>query len=540
MTKNIFFRGEIDFCNFSCSYCPFAKKSLSKEKIQKESENLKKLFVYVKNLDENVNIMITPYGEALIHPLYQEFMARISTLENVRKIGIQTNLSVDTNELINTLSKNHADFSKIMLWATFHSEYAEIEKFCNKANSLSELISISCGIVANKKNYEEIRKLRENLNANIYLWINAMDKIKNGFSEEEITSLSKIDPMFAYEFYAKRIDFMNLRDDNFSNCQSYDKIYVDIQKYSSSCFFKKKRAIDSLCNNHKICDCYLGYSNFGNNILDRFFGENIIFRIAQKRKFEAIFVDIDGVMTGKDGKLINNLSKILQNLSKKTALYIASSRNIDSAKKLLGKNFHFFKGGVFSDGCYTVDFEKNTEIIIALDDSTNIKYFEEKLSEIINNTNKKDDILNIYQDNLKLNSNAEINENIKYISHDIDKDKNINLLYKLRKDILGEKLLRIALPSKIAKNIDFPNIKKRVYNNSTFFQNSESSKLYGIKYICNLNNIKYDKILVISDNIQDEELFENIKHSVSPIYQEKLHKKSRYVLDLCHLTFIIK
>lgn len=151
MTKNIFFRGEIDFCNYSCSYCPFAKKSLSKEKIQKESENLEKLFVYVKNLDENVNIMITPYGEALIHPLYQEFMARISTLENVRKIGIQSNLSVDTDKLINTLSKNHADYSKIMLWATFHSEYADIENFCNKANSLSELISISCGIVANKK-----------------------------------------------------------------------------------------------------------------------------------------------------------------------------------------------------------------------------------------------------------------------------------------------------------------------------------------------------------------------------------------------------
>ena len=491
-------------------------------------------------MQEDANIMITPYGEALIHPLYQEFMARISALENVRKIGIQTNFSVDIDEFINILSKNHADFSKLMLWATFHSEYADIENFCNKANSLSELISISCGIVANKKNYEEIRKVRENLNANIYLWINAMDKIKNRFSNDEIASLSKIDPMFAYEFYAKRVDYTQVRDDNFSTCQSYDKIYVDIQKYSSSCFFKKKRAIDSLCNNHKICDCYLGYSNFGNNILDRFFGENIIFRIAQKRKFDAIFVDIDGVMTGKDGKLIDNLTKILENLSKKTGLYIASSRNIESAKKLLGKNFHFFKGGVFSDGCYTVDFEKNTEKIIALDDSTNIKYFEEKLYEIINNTNKKDDILNIYQDNLKLNSNAEINENIKYISHDIDKGKNINLLYKLRKDILGEKLLRISLPSKITKNIDFPNIKKRVYNNSTFFQNQKSSKLSGIKYICKINNIIDEEILIISDNIQDEELFENIMHSVSPLYQKKLHKKSRYILDLCHLTFIIK
>ncbi len=532
MTKNIFFRGEIDFCNYSCSYCPFAKKTLNKEKIQKESENLEKLYIYVKNMQEDANIMITPYGEALIHPLYQEFIARISTLENVRKIGIQSNLSVDTNELINTLSNNHADFSKIMLWATFHSEYADIENFCNKANSLSELISISCGIVANRKNYEEIRKLRENLNSDIYLWINAMDKIKNRFSNDEISALSKIDPMFAYEFYAKRVDFTNLRDDDFFTCHSYDKIYVDIQKYSSSCFFKKKIAIDSLCNNHKICDCYLGYSNFGNNILDRFFGENIIFRIPQKIKFPAIFIDIDGVLTEKDGKLINNLTRILEELSKKTGLYIASSRNISSAKKLLGKNFQFFKGGVFSDGCHIVDFESNIEKIIALDDSVNIKCFEKKLNESIAQSNKKEHISDICKTNF--NENYKIKENTQEINDDVGQS------YKLRKDIFREKLLRISLPSKIAKNIDFPNIKKRVYNNSTFFQNSESSKLYGIKYICNLNNIKYDKILVISDNIQDEELFENIKHSVSPIYQEKLHKKSRYILDLCHLTFIIK
>ena len=532
MTKNIFFRGEIDFCNYSCSYCPFAKKTLSKEKIQKESENLEKLYLYVKNMQEDSNVMITPYGEALIHPLYQEFMARISTLENVRKIGIQSNLSIDTDELISTLSKNHADYSKIMLWATFHSEYADIENFCNKANSLSELISISCGIVANRKNYEEIRKLRENLNANIYLWINAMDKIKNRFSEEEITSLSKIDPMFAYEFYAKRIDYTQVRGDNFSTCQSYDKIYVDIQKYSSSCFFKKKRAIDSLCKNHKICDCYLGYSNFGNNILDRFFGENIIFRIAQKRKFKAIFIDIDGVMTGKYGKLINNLTKILEDLSKKTGLYIASSRNIESAKKLLGKNFQYFKGGVFSDGCYTVDFERSTEKITALDDSVNINCFEEKLYESIAKSNEKEHSSNICKTNF--NENDRIKENTQEINDDIAQS------YKLRKDIFREKLLRISLPSKIAKNIDFPNIKKRVYNNSTFFQNQKSSKLSGIKYICKINNIIDEEILIISDNIQDEELFENIMHSVSPLYQKKLHKKSRYILDLCHLTFIIK
>ena len=209
MTKDIFFRGNIDFCNYSCSYCPFAKKAQSIDKIQKEEENLKKLFFYVKNMDEDANIMITPYGEALIHPIYQVFMARLSTLDNVRKIGIQTNLSVDTKNLISTLEENKAYFSKIMIWATFHSQFADIKQFCNKANKLSSLVSISCGIVANRKNFEEIKNLRQGLRPDVYLWINAMDKIKNKFTEDEISSLSHIDPFFAYEFYEKRIDFKN-------------------------------------------------------------------------------------------------------------------------------------------------------------------------------------------------------------------------------------------------------------------------------------------------------------------------------------------
>lgn len=507
MTKDIFFRGDIDFCNYSCSYCPFAKKTQSIDKIQKEEENLKKLFFYVKNMDEDVNIMITPYGEALIHPIYQEFMARLSTLDNVRKIGIQTNLSVDTKNLISTLEENKAYFSKIMIWATFHSQFADIKQFCNKANKLSSLVSISCGIVANRKNFEEIKNLRQGLRPDVYLWINAMDKIKNKFTEDEISSLSHIDPFFAYEFYEKRIDFKKSRSDDFSICQSYDKIYADINKYSSSCFFKKKKAISSSCNNHKICDCYLGYSNFKDNYLSRFFGENIIFRIPQKKSFDAVFVDIDGVMTEKNGKLINNLQIILEDLSKKTNLYIATSRNVNSAKKLLSKNIDFFNGGVFSDGCCIVDFEKNTKKIIPLDQSINTIYFEETILDSINIFSKKDKVID---------------------------------LCKLRKDMYDNNILRIAFPTKIAKNIEISKYKRRIYNNTTFFQNELASKLTGIEEICKLNNYDLNNILVISDNIQDKDIFDNIRYSVTPLHQLKLHKISRYILNLCHLTFIIE
>lgn len=534
MTKDIFFRGDIDFCNYSCSYCPFAKKTQSIDKIQKEEDNLKKLFFYLKNMDEDANIMITPYGEALIHPIYQVFIARLSTLDNVRKIGIQTNLSVDTKNLISTLEENKAYFSKIMIWATFHSQFTDIKQFCNKANQLSKLISISCGIVANRKNFEEIKNLRQGLRPDVYLWINAMDKIKNKFTEDEISYLSHIDPFFAYEFYEKRIDFTKSRSDDFSICQSYDKIYADSYKYSSSCFFKKKKAISSSCNNHKICDCYLGYSNFKDNYLSRFFGENAIFRIPQKKKFDAVFVDIDGVMTEKNGKLINNLQIILEDLSKKTNLYIATSRNVNSAKKLLSKNIDFFNGGVFSDGCYIVDFEKNTKKIIPLGQSINTIYFEETILDIINIFSKKDKVIDLCKSNQNLNINKQIKKNVSpYTSHNLE-------MCKLKKDMYDNNILRIALPTKIAKNIEISKHKRRIYNNTTFFQNELASKLTGIKEICKLNNYDLNNILVISDNIQDEDIFDNIRYSVTPLHQLKLYKKSRYILNLCHLTFIIE
>ena len=212
-------------------------------------------------------------------------------------------------------------------------------------------------------------------------------------------------------------------------------------------------------------------------------------------------------MTEKNGKLINNLQIILEDLSKKTNLYIASSRNVNSAKKLLSKNIDFFNGGVFSDGCYIVDFGKNTKKIIPLDQSINTIYFEETILDSINIFSKKDKVID---------------------------------LCKLRKDMYDNNILRIAFPTKIAKNIEISKYKRRIYNNTTFFQNELASKLTGIEEICKLNNYDLNNILVISDNIQDKDIFDNIRYSVTPLHQLKLYKKSRYILNLCHLTFIIE
>ena len=347
MIKIIYYRGNIDFCNYACSYCPFAKKKRDEEKLKKDELSLKKLYEHIKNQTEKLNLMITPYGEALYQELYQIYIAKLSKLENINKIGIQTNLSLDMNKFYKILESEKAKTEKIMLWATYHSQFSKIEEFVKKVNSSK--LNISVGIVASTQNNEEITKLRKLLNKSVYLWINAMDKRKNAFDNKLIEKLNEIDPMFMYEFKKYR------NENEFSKCNSYNNTYIDMGMYSSNCFFKKKKAISHTCNNHKKCDCYLGYCNFEDNKISSFFGENKPFRIPRKINFKAMFLDIDGVLTDEKNHLISDIEQILKELSQKTKLYIATARSFDSARKKLKSNFRYFSGGVFSDGTFNID-----------------------------------------------------------------------------------------------------------------------------------------------------------------------------------------
>ena len=80
---HIQYRGFLDYCNFSCSYCPFSKKSYSLKKERMDRNCLFKLFLKLKKEKQPMTLQIVPYGEALIYPYYWEFLAKVSQLPQV-------------------------------------------------------------------------------------------------------------------------------------------------------------------------------------------------------------------------------------------------------------------------------------------------------------------------------------------------------------------------------------------------------------------------------------------------------------------------
>lgn len=592
MLKTIYFRGFTDFCNYSCSYCPFAKKTPSHQ-LKKDEEQLQKLYTWLISKAEetssevqksnkkgdNANtslsetspkrfqIMITPYGEGLIHPLYQEYMARFAQLANVDKVGIQTNLSLEAELFLKKLPEDTAH--KWYLWATFHSEFADMEIFAKKANLLCEHVNISCGIVANSNNLSDIKHLRALLNPDLYLWINAQDSLRKSFSKELIVEISKIDPLFAYEFYSNRKqDFSS----QFQHCSSYENLYIDGGRYSNQCFFKRKQAIAEDCHDHGKCNCYLGYHNFKNNPLSSFFEENRAFRIPYKRKFKAIFADLDGVLiqNGKINAKINNnkhvdknndinsnkhgdknndinsningddtsLEPTLQYLSSKTKLFLATSRSLHSAKKTLGHLFDYFEGGVFSDGAHI--FQKKDD-----------ENFEE-IIPISKNFSNISDIRSHEKNNFLLRNPLSSKSNL---LSDSKPDFAFSSFSTLNSDTHSGSVLRLTLSKSeyqkkseeliksLQNMIQAPSeaeLKVRTYENRVFLQHPDASKKRGVLKLLDLNGFDSDEILVISDNEQDIELLESFLYSACPVQVKKLAPYCRYHINFNQIPLILE
>lgn len=511
MIKTIYYRGNIDFCNYFCSYCPFSKKKEDSEKLKKDEKSLERLYDFIKNQEERVNLMITPYGEALFQELYQIYMARFSRLENINRVGIQTNLSVDLDKFEDILKNEDAKTEKIMLWATYHDQFAKMEDFSQKVNKCK--LNISVGMVADTKNNSEIKKLRSMLKRDVYLWINAMDRRKNSFDFETIEDLARIDPMFFYEFNRFRIE-------EFEICNSYNNAYVDSDIYSSNCFFKKKKNIAENCNDHKKCDCYLGYSNFENSKLSNFFGENKAFRIPQKRKYKAMFIDFDGVLTDEMGDLISEIEDILQHLKSKTKLYLATARNMEFTRRELRSNFSYFSGGVFSDGAFNIDFEKKY---------IHINHINQKLEEKIYSKIAKAN----FEDS-RFFTKDEIN------AKHFAKDKNYTVESRHKIEDMENVLLRFTIPTKIARNIKDEEIQNRNYGLRSYLQDENVTKLAGIKKFMEINNWTEEDVLFISDNLQDRDVFEYLKYTISAMEPEELSEFSHYRMNLNQSTLVIE
>ena len=189
----ILYRGPLSSCNYGCEYCPFAKRSHTRAELAEDAACLERFVDWVANRGEQIGILFTPWGEALVHRYYQEAIAKLSHLPNVVKVAAQTNLSygLDWLEQCNTHTT--------ALWCSYHPTESTRERFLRQSRRLSQLgIRHSVGIVGRKEALPEIEALRSSLPPEVYLWVNAWKRESPYYSQEEVSEILRIDPLFGF------------------------------------------------------------------------------------------------------------------------------------------------------------------------------------------------------------------------------------------------------------------------------------------------------------------------------------------------------
>lgn len=583
--QTIYYRGFLKSCNYHCSYCAFVKGCADEEEIRREERGLRSFYQQISKRSEPVEILFTPYGEGLIHEIYQETMAALSALPQVRAVGIQTNLSLEPEGFLRLL-RERGEPAKIRLWATYHAEMAERQSFLDRVKHLAGEVKIAVGMVATLANEEEIRQLRVELPPEIYLWLNAMDRRKAAFSPERIERLQEIDPMFAYEFADCRR--RSMAGKGFAYCAAVENVYMDRGSRQEPCFFQragKKRR--EACHEHRLCDCYLGYSNFTGSPLARFFDVESAFRIPLQRKWQAIFLDFDGVLTDKAGRLIPGISEFLTYLEGCARLYLITARSYLSVRRALAANFRFFSGGVFFDGAYVLD--KDMEMTFPIEPSLEEKFFcsltekrrkegrqiEEKLERSLEETATCPSGENmmaaekgteVTKARKMLSGEQPANEKELYAGGSMDLRELPEVLESLWRPagILEEKrqaetpdkelewtafngkgkaqfqkgeLLRLQMPTAEARKLDV-GLLRRQYGERTYFQSSLASKKNGIEQLRKRWGWTREEILVMTDNPQDEELLQDFPYTAAPLHRGELAEQAYYAVNAAHLPFI--
>lgn len=278
----ILYRGALRSCNYHCSYCPFSKHRASEKELDKDRRGWLR---FCGSLEERAArldlhaLLVVPYGEALLHPWYWEGLASLSALPAMDAVGAQTNLSFSLQESLGRFRQAGGKVEKLRLWATFHPEMVQTEDFVAKCRTVREAgVSLCAGAVGVPENIDLLRRLREALPKELYLWINRMDGLKRPYTEGEREAFGKIDPFFHRELKVVRADP--------SRCAG--RLFVESDGRLRSCnisppmeinwYDLQDRLPEPVCD-RKRCSCYLAYGGREDLAEKEAFGAYPLFRI---------------------------------------------------------------------------------------------------------------------------------------------------------------------------------------------------------------------------------------------------------------------
>jgi MoaA/NifB/PqqE/SkfB family radical SAM enzyme len=277
---SILYRGTLSGCNYSCDYCPFAKKKDSRAVLERDAQELDKFVDWVETRkNERIGILFTPWGEGLIRKHYQTAITRLSQMPHVCKVSIQTNLSGGLHWLENC----HKE--KVALWTTYHPTQTTMAQFLKKCRQLDALqVKYSVGVVGFKEALTEIEIMRQQLPPNVYLWINALKKDAQYYTPDDIDRMTTVDPHIHY-------NLTNHISKGFLCRAGHTTFSVNGAGDVSRCHFIKtvigniyeadfeQNLYPRLCTNDT-CGCHIGYVHLEKLHLEKVFGDGLLERIA--------------------------------------------------------------------------------------------------------------------------------------------------------------------------------------------------------------------------------------------------------------------
>jgi sulfatase maturation enzyme AslB (radical SAM superfamily) len=275
----IFYRGKLDSCNYTCSYCPFSKNKISKSNLMEDEVALKNFLSWVCSRSESMHVMITPWGEAAVYDYYQRALIELSQRNHVKTAAIQTNLSGSIAWV------GEADLSRLALWVTWHPDQIPFDKFHAKARQLLDLgVRYSVGVVALPEFVESAKKLREMLPKQIYVWMNAAKEQCINYGPNLLAEIGNVDPLF-------RLNLNNYPSKNLPCSAGRSSLLIDATGNVQRCHLVNESLgniyqmdlqdilrVDDTCCPNEVCDCYLGHINFKKALFEDKFGDNVIWR----------------------------------------------------------------------------------------------------------------------------------------------------------------------------------------------------------------------------------------------------------------------
>ncbi len=279
MNLSILYRGPLSSCNYACGYCPFAKRTETAVELAHDRGCLERFVAWVRGrCADRIGVLFTPWGEALVRRWYQDALAALTRMPNVCKAAIQTNLSCNLNWL------DACDLTRLALWCTFHPTETTRERFLAKCLELyTRGVRFSVGVVGLKEHLAEIAKLRRELPADVYLWVNAYKRDPDYYTEEMVEQLSHLDPLFPInnQYHHSRGE----------PCQAGATVVsVDGDGTVRRCHFIREPIgnlyapdferclVERPCSNDT-CGCHIGYVHLDRLRLYEIFGDGVLERV---------------------------------------------------------------------------------------------------------------------------------------------------------------------------------------------------------------------------------------------------------------------